>query len=109
MVTVLIAEEILRKGLVLVGYDCRRQDKVSKATNLRRFRAHYGSNPVVYAQIWEDLQITATPAARSTTRTTRLACFESILNKNSDDARCLLTTLRRTTTRIRDIADTSHA
>ena len=21
-----------------------------------RFRAHYGSNPIVYAQIWEDLQ-----------------------------------------------------
>jgi hypothetical protein len=64
MVTVLTADVILRKGLVLVNYDCRRQDKVSKATNLGRFRAHYGSNPVVYAQIWEDLLITATPAAR---------------------------------------------
>jgi hypothetical protein len=64
MVTVLTADEILRKGLVLVGYDCRRQVKVSKATNLGRFRAHYGSNPVVYAQIWEDLQITEIPEAR---------------------------------------------
>jgi GH25 family lysozyme M1 (1,4-beta-N-acetylmuramidase) len=63
--TVLTAVEVLRKGLVMVGYDCNRQDKVvSKATNLGRFRAHYGSNPVVYAQIWEDLQIIATPAAR---------------------------------------------
>ena len=64
MVTVLTADEILRKGLVLVGYDYRRQDKVSTVTNLGRFRAQYGSNPVVYAQIWEDLQITATPEAR---------------------------------------------
>jgi hypothetical protein len=64
MVTVLTADEILRKGLVLVGYDCRHQDKVSRVTNLGHFRAQYGSNPVVYAQIWEDLQCTATPEAR---------------------------------------------
>jgi hypothetical protein len=51
MVTVLTADEILWKGLVLVGYNCRCHDKVLRATNLGRFRAHYGSNPVVYAQI----------------------------------------------------------
>jgi hypothetical protein len=64
MVAILTADEILRKGLLLVGFDFRRQDKVSKASNLGRFRAHYGSNPVVYAQIWEDLQITVIPEAR---------------------------------------------
>jgi hypothetical protein len=74
MVTVLTADKILRKGLVLVGYDCRRQDKVSRATNLGRFRAHYRSNPVDYAQIWEYLQITATPEAR----------IESALCSNTD-------------------------
>jgi hypothetical protein len=64
MVAVFTADEILRKGLVLVGYDFRRQDKVSKTANLERFRAQYGSNPVVYAQIWEDLQTTVILEAR---------------------------------------------
>jgi hypothetical protein len=64
MVVILTADEILRKGLLLVGFDIRRQDKVSKASNLRHFRAHYGSNPVAYAQIWEDIQTTVIIEAR---------------------------------------------
>jgi hypothetical protein len=63
MVAILTADEILRKGLLLVGFDFRRQDEVSKASNLGRFRAHYGSNPVVYAQMWEDFQTTVIPEA----------------------------------------------
>jgi hypothetical protein len=59
MVVILTLDEFLWKGLQLVGFDhagC--QQGVCRATNLMRFRAHYGSNPVVYAQIWEDLQMT---------------------------------------------------
>ena len=33
-------------------------------SNLERFRAHYGSNPIVYAQIWEDLLTTVIPDAQ---------------------------------------------
>ena len=68
MVEILTANEILRKGLELVGFDWHRQRNVSRPTNLQRFRAHYGSNPVVYAQIWEDLQTTAIPEARIDTK-----------------------------------------
>lgn len=63
MVLILTADEVLRKGLQLVGFDCRRQRNASSPTNLRRFRTHYGSNPSVYAQIWEDLQTTMIPEA----------------------------------------------
>ena len=56
MVVVLTADELLRKGLELVGFDRSCQQRVCRANNLKRFKGHYRSNPVVYAQIWEDLQ-----------------------------------------------------
>jgi hypothetical protein len=40
------------------GFDLRRQQSVKRTTCLKRFRALYGSNPIVYAQIIEDLQTT---------------------------------------------------
>jgi hypothetical protein len=54
---VLTTDEVLQKGLSMVGFDHDRQKNVSRETNLQRFRAHYGSNPIVYAQIWEDLSL----------------------------------------------------
>ena len=63
-VLVLTPDQFLRKGLQLVGYSRRRQRRVCRATNLMRFRKHYGSNPIVYAQIWEDMQTTDIPEAR---------------------------------------------
>ena len=61
---ILTPDEILQKGLELVGFSCRRQQNVTRPTNLVRFRAHYGSNPIVYSQIWEDLLTTDIPEAR---------------------------------------------
>ena len=55
MVVILTADEILRKGLLLVGFSIRRQQNVQRKTNIARFKAHFGSDPVVYAHIWEDL------------------------------------------------------
>jgi hypothetical protein len=63
MVVVLTADELLRKGLELVGFDHHRQQNVCQATNLHCFRGHYRSNPVVYAQIWEDLSLLQTAEA----------------------------------------------
>lgn len=57
-------DEILRKGLEMGGFDHRRQQRVKRSTCLRRFRALYGSNPIVYAEIIEDLQTTHIEAAR---------------------------------------------
>jgi hypothetical protein len=56
------ADEILRKGLEMGGwvrlFDRRQQQSVKRTTCLKRFRELYGSNPIVYAQIIEDLQTT---------------------------------------------------
>lgn len=55
---ILTADDMLQKGLELGGFDRYRQKNVRRAQNLERFRALYGSNPVVYAEIFEDLQTT---------------------------------------------------
>lgn len=58
------SDEMLHCGLRLGGFDARRQQRVKRSTNLERFRALYGSNPVVYAEIFHDLQTTAIPTAQ---------------------------------------------
>jgi hypothetical protein len=75
MVVILTADEMMRIGLELCGFDWRRQNKACRALNLRRFKAHFGSNPIVYAQIWEDLQTTMIPKARIDGK----ACVDSFL------------------------------
>jgi hypothetical protein len=62
-VVILTADEILRKGLLLVGFDGSRQKNVKRERNIERFKTHFGSDPIVYAQIWEDLQMTDNPEA----------------------------------------------
>jgi hypothetical protein len=52
---VVTPDEMLRHGLMAVGFTEDRIKKVARATNLKRFRAHYGSNPIVYAYMWADL------------------------------------------------------
>jgi hypothetical protein len=64
MLVIYTADEILSIGLTLMGFPHERQESVSRDKNLDRFRSHYGSNPVVYAQIWEDLQLTDIEDAR---------------------------------------------
>jgi hypothetical protein len=59
MVVILTGDEILARGLELAGFDRdRRQIRVNREQNVSRFKSHYGSEPIVYAQIWEDLQTT---------------------------------------------------
>jgi hypothetical protein len=64
MLVVYTADEILSIGLSLTRIDTFRQEKVDRETNLDRFRSLLGLNPVVYAQIWEDLQTTDIHDAR---------------------------------------------
>ena len=61
---IVTADELLRRGLVLVGFSGARIGNVSRSTNLSRFRSHFGSNPIVYSEIWEDLQTSPFPEAR---------------------------------------------
>jgi hypothetical protein len=62
-VVVYTPDEILRKGLRLVNYSKKRIRRAKKVRNIERFKGHYGSEPVVVAQIFEDLQRTDIPEA----------------------------------------------
>ena len=64
VLVILTADQILRTGLLVVGFSDRRIQNVERAKSLERFRTAYGSKPIVYAQIWEDLQTTEIPEAR---------------------------------------------
>jgi len=57
-VVVYTANEILKKGLLLVNYSRRRIRRAGKKRNEERFKGHFGSSPVVIAHIFEDLQTT---------------------------------------------------
>lgn len=63
-VMVLTADEIMKHGLKLVKYTRRRIKRAKTIRNIERFKGHFGSQPVVVAQIWEDLQTTQVVEAR---------------------------------------------
>lgn len=64
MIEIVTPSIVLKRGLELVGFDERRQNTVQRSMNLKRFCAHFGSKPGVYAAIWSDLQQTTIDAAR---------------------------------------------
>lgn len=55
-------------GLKRAGFDAVQQQRVKRETNVRRFKSHFGSSPLVYAAIWEDLATTDIPEARISAR-----------------------------------------
>ena len=57
------ADEVMHIGLQYVGYN-QRQLQVCRGTLLSRFRSHYGSNPIVYSELFEDLKTTLIQNAR---------------------------------------------
>lgn len=73
---IVTADDMLRMGLELGGFDAKRQERVERKTNLRHFNALYGSNPIVYAEIFEDLQTTSIAKARVDSK---VICVESFL------------------------------
>jgi hypothetical protein len=56
-------DELMHIGLQLIGFAERRR-QVCRETMLKRFRSHYGSNPIVYSELFEDLQTTNIENAR---------------------------------------------
>ena len=57
-------DEVLDIGLELSGWGGARKDRVCRETNIERFKDNFGVAPVVYAQLWEDLQTTTIKRAR---------------------------------------------
>lgn len=60
----LTADDFLRIGLDWAGFNAFRQENVNEATNIQRFKSHFGSSPIVYANVWEDLLTTEVDEAR---------------------------------------------
>jgi hypothetical protein len=61
---ILTEEEMLLKGLDLIGWNTSRVEKWKSETALEHYRGMYGVNPVVTAQLCEDLQRTEVGDAR---------------------------------------------
>ena len=52
------ADEMMIYGLELARFNKGKISRAEKSTNVRRFRAMYGSDPIVCSSIFEDLQRT---------------------------------------------------
>jgi hypothetical protein len=50
MVVLLTADDILERGLELVGFSYGRQQSRAREANIARFKTFFGSTPTVYAQ-----------------------------------------------------------
>lgn len=61
---ILTDDEMLREGLFALGWNQTQLDRSKDKGNKEKFRAHFGANPHVIAQLWEDLVTTNVPKAR---------------------------------------------
>ena len=80
MVIVVTVDQMFIQGLRSVGFSTQQVQNVSLSTNLRRFKSHYGSHPIVYTRIWEDLQITPCVDALIDSKIINLAYFLMTFN-----------------------------
>jgi hypothetical protein len=55
MTAAITEDDMLQRGLLLVGFGPCRQEKASNKLNKARFVSHFGCSPVVCAHIWKDL------------------------------------------------------
>lgn len=60
----LSVNDVLKRGLIYAGYNANQIQRVMHATNVRRFQAHYGSLPLVIADIWHQLCHSNAPRAQ---------------------------------------------
>lgn len=58
MAIVYTVDEVMEAGLVIIGKGGAASARVLRKTNKDRFTRAFGSHPLVYASIWEDLQKT---------------------------------------------------
>jgi hypothetical protein len=63
-IVVLTPDEVLHRGLLLVGFREKQIERVKEKKNLSRFRAHYACHPKVYAVLLTRLQETPNENAR---------------------------------------------
>jgi hypothetical protein len=78
---ILTADEVLMKGLELADISPRCQQNVNRQKKVTLFKEFYGSDPVVYAQVWEDLQTTEIPDAHLDDETANIEYFFMALHR----------------------------
>ena len=67
LVILTAADEVLRTGLELLGYNeqqINRKSKHKRRLQIERFVSNFGLKPHVVSQVWEDLQVTTVPNAQ---------------------------------------------
>jgi hypothetical protein len=57
-------DDMMERGLELGGFSARQIEHAGLKLKYSRFKSWFGSQPVVYAQIWEDLLTTDIAEAR---------------------------------------------
>jgi len=57
-------DEMMLHALKFAHYDDERISRVSRKTNVQRFKRKYGSNPCVYIALWKDIQLIRDDAYR---------------------------------------------
>jgi hypothetical protein len=55
MPSILSPSDVMQKGLGYIGIGQEQQAKMSLKVKVEDFKAHYGSSPLVIADIWHDL------------------------------------------------------
>ena len=64
MATVLTVDQVLKIGLDWAGFNACRRGRICRDNNIKRFKSHFGSSPLVCTVIWDDLLTTEIPDAR---------------------------------------------
>jgi hypothetical protein len=64
MPSILSPSDVMQKGLGYIGIGRGQQAKMSLKAKVEDFKAHYGSSPLVIADIWHDLCHNSIEAAR---------------------------------------------
>ena len=76
MALLLDVDQMMFKGLSLVGYTERRQKNVNRLANVQRFQADFGKSPSVLRALWNELQQTELESVRLSNPTNKdLECF----------------------------------
>lgn len=79
VLNILTDDEVLQRGLELLGYNLQKQDRVIRRTRIRRFKRQYGSHPYVCAILWEELQTTSVAAANVPEGSNKMRDFDMML------------------------------
>ena len=72
-------QDVLEKGLAMVGYTVTAQQSMSRESCDTKFRKHFGSSPLVLGDMWYELTSTDIPLAALNDNEKNMKGFESFM------------------------------